>query len=208
MPHNIGIWLGLTGASIGPADAHWLGLLTHCIDARQFDTIAAALGDAQPIDALLDGQLPNGQAGAPEPPPLRNLAAVIERCFGADSISGILRNLAAEREHKAWCEAARAMLADRSPLALATTLELIRRARHLDLRHVLVLEYRLARTLSVGPDFLEGVRTRVIEKRGNPTWSPPATSDVGRADIERLFQVRSTGELILPTRQEMQAARI
>lgn len=203
IPHNIGTWLGLTGASIGPADAHWLGLLTHCIDASHFDAIAAALADAQPIDPLLDGL-----AEAPAPPPLRDITPLIERCFGADSISGILRNLAAEREHKAWCEAALATLAECSPLALATSLELIRRARYLDLRQVLVLEYRLARTLSIGPDFLEGVRARVIEKRGNPAWTPLGISDVGQADIERLFQVRPTGELILPTRQEMQAARV
>ena len=51
----MGLYLGLTGRAIGRADAHWLGLATHCIPGAAFHGIIDAAGDAEPIDPLLDG---------------------------------------------------------------------------------------------------------------------------------------------------------
>ena len=54
LPDAIGMYLGLTGRSIGRADAYALGLLTHCIPAQHFEEIKAALIDTWPVDPLLD----------------------------------------------------------------------------------------------------------------------------------------------------------
>ncbi len=202
LPREVGTWLALTGASIGPADALHLDLITHVIAPSRFDEAAAAIADCQPIDQVLDAM-----SADPGPPPLADVADVIERCFSADDMSEIMCRLGTEVEHRDWCADQLATLASRSPLALAVTLEHIRRARHLDLRQTLVVDYRLAVRMVTSHDFLEGVRTRLIDKQGEPRWRPSVSSELSRRQIERLFDPLDEGGLNLPTRQEMQTSR-
>ncbi len=202
LPGEVGTWLALTGASIGPADALHLDLITHVIAPSRFDEAAAAIADCQPIDQILDAM-----SADPGPAPLADVAVVIERCFSADDMSEIMRRLEAETEHRDWCASQLATLASRSPLALAVTLEYVRRARHLDLRQTLVVDHRLAVRMVTSHDFQEGVRTRIIEKQGEPQWRPSVASEVSRRQIERLFDPLDEGELNVPTRQEMQPSR-
>ena len=203
LPHEIGIYLGLTGEAIGRADAYRLGIITHAIDTLHFDGIERAIADADPIDTLLDGL-----HEPPGPAPIDAVAHVIERCFSAASVGEIMSRLAAPTDHRAWCDSTAATLAARSPLALAATLEHIRRARHLDLRQTLMLDYRLAVRLVAGHDFQEGVRARLVDRQGTPRWRPSAVGDIGAAQVARLFDPMPGAEMVLPTRQEMQSARV
>src|SRR5262245_55853537 len=54
LPDQIGMYLALTGRSLNRADAYSLGLVTHCLPARQFAEIRAAIADADPVDPVLD----------------------------------------------------------------------------------------------------------------------------------------------------------
>ena len=202
LPHEIGTWLGLTGAAIGRADAYRLGLVTHCIDADHFDSIAEAIAGAEPIDPVVDGF--HSDPGAA---PIDDIKHLIERCFSVDTVGEIIRRLEAEQGQRTWCQETLTTLAARSPLALAITLQHLRRARHLDLRQTLIVDYRLALQLVTGHDFLEGVRARLIEKTGNPRWQPATATDLGHGEVERYFNPLHDRELQLPSRQEMQALR-
>ena len=86
-----GIYLALTGRSIGPADAYRLGLVTHYIPAAHFSVIKDALSDNHPIDRLLDGLHRDPGAGELVP-----LTPVIDRIFSAPSVESILERLDAE----------------------------------------------------------------------------------------------------------------
>lgn len=202
LPAEIGTWLGLTGAAIGRADAYMLELVTHCVAAESFGRIKDELANAQPIDELLAKYHTN-----PGPPPIAQLAPVIERCFSANSIAEIVARLAAETSERDWCEKTMAILEARSPTALEVTLQHLRRARHLDFRQTLVADQRLAARLIAENDFLNSVRALIVEKRGQPRWRPAALSDLGAAQIERYFLPLEIGELRLPSRQEMQMLR-
>ena len=207
LPHEIGTYLGVTGAVLTRADAFKLGIVTHCIDASHFDDIADGLAEAEPIDPLLDRHHDD-----PGPAPIDAVADVIGRCFSAGSVREIVSRLEAETVQRPWCEKTLATLADRSPLAMEVTLQHIRRCRYLDLRQTLVVDYRLAVRLVTGHDFLEGVRARLIEKTGAPRWLPHTLLDLDPAAVKRTFEPliggEHGGELVLPTRQEMQAARV
>ena len=203
LPPEIGTWLGMTGSSIGREDAYWLDLLTHCIEADRFDAIAAALANADPVDQVLASHHVD-----PGPPPLRVLAPVIEHCFSAPSTAEIIERLAASKTERDWCAATIETLRMRSPMALAVTLHHLRRARHLDLRQTLTVDYRLAVKLLNMNDFVEGVRVRVVDKAGEPRWQPSVLTDVGQRLVERCFDLLPSGELTLPTRQEMQGLRV
>ncbi len=202
LPHEIGIYLGLTGRAVGGADALRLGLATHCIGAGHHGAIQAAIAAADTIDPVLDGL--HRDPGAA---PIDELAETIARCFSATTLAEILERLAAEHRHREWCASVISELKQRSPLALAVTLRHIREARELDLRHTLIRDFRIACRLLVMSDFREAVRTTLIEKTGNPRWRPSEDWEVRCAMVDRVLAPMPGKELVLPTMQEMQAQR-
>ena len=203
LPDSIGMYLGLTGHRIGRADAYRLGLATHCIASRHFDAICTALADAQPIDPILDGLHEDPGDGE-----LDSRRAVIARCFSAPTVSGIFERLTAEQGPDAdWAQGVCEILKARSPLALAVTHRHITEAAARDLRQTLTLDYRIAGYLAENHDFHEGVRAALIDKDGKPRWAPETLTGLTAGMIERAFEPMPGDELVLPTRQEMQAAR-
>ena len=204
MPHGLGFYLGLTGREIGRADALALKLVTHCIPAARFPEIEAHLAAADTVDPALDGRHVD-----PGPAPLMAEAPVIARYFQAASLGDTLARLrAAPGADKDFADATLALLAKRSPLALAVTDRMIREASRLDIRGALILDYRLAHRFADLPDFREGVRAFLIDKDGNPRWTPANFEDVTPAMLDVFFAPLGADELALPTREAMQAARL
>lgn len=205
LPGHIGMYLALTGRSIGRADAFKLGLATHCIRESAYDGICTALAAAQPIDPLLDGLHED-----PGPAEIDAWREVIARCFSGGSVQEICSRLAAEKGAAGtWASAVLTELARCSPLALAVTHRHVREAAGRDLRQTLTIDYRLAVALVEGHDFREGVRALLIDKDNAPRWRPASLTEVTPGMVERIFHPRPSGEeLVLPTRQEMQAARV
>lgn len=207
MPGHVGAYLGLTGRRIGRADAYRLGLVTHCIPAAHFGEIEAGLSAADPVDPLLDDRHEDPGPGELEPH-----RETLDRCFDGESVEEILARLdeAARRGGAAgaWCADVLAELRQRSPIALKVTLRHIREAAFRDLRQTLMLDYRLGCQCIETHDFHEGVRALLVDKDRQPRWSPQHVGDVTEAMVERFFSYHPGRELILPTRQEMQAARI
>ena len=204
MPWGIGLYLGLTGEAIGRADAHWLKLTTHCISRAQFPRVLTALADCQPVDPLLDGLHERQSEG-----PLQASAAMIEDLFTGDTLAEIVERL--RRASGASADFARqtlGMLNKRSPISLAITDAHIRAARTLDLRQTLIQDYRLAVRCLEGSDFFEGVRAALIDKDHAPKWRPSRLEDVSTAMRDAYFEPLGAGDLALPTRSEMQAARV
>jgi enoyl-CoA hydratase len=201
MPDWIGMYLALTGRSVGRADALRLGLVTHCIAAARFDDIRAAIADAQPVDQVLDGRHEDPGTGE-----IDALAPVIARCFGADSVEGIIASLQAERgPGAAWAESVVADLAQRSPTSLKITHRLVRLARGLDLRNTLTLDYRLACRCLQDNDFFEGVRAALIDRDQAPKWRPSRLEDVSAAMVDAYFAPLGPDDLALGSRAQMQA---
>lgn len=205
LPGEIGSYLGLTGRTIERADAYALGLVTHCIAAGHFDAIEAALADAQPVDALLDGLHEDPGAA-----PLLAHAQMLEQCFAADRVEDIVSRLAAVTgTQRDFAQGILGDLARRSPTSLKITLRHLREARGMDLRHMLVADYRLACRCLDDHDFAEGVRAALIDKDNQPVWRPATLEEVGSDRVASYFAVLPAGEeLVLPTRAQVQAARV
>jgi enoyl-CoA hydratase/carnithine racemase len=201
MPDALGMFLGLTGRTIGAADAYALGLLTHCIPAARFAEIKAALADTWPVDTLLDERHLD-----PGPGELAPHREVIAHCFSAPSVEEIVARL---REAGGdWAQGVVGDLNARSPLSQKVTHRHIRDAAALDLRQTLVVDYRLACRCLDGHDFYEGVRAALVDKDGKPHWNPARLQDISQAIVDDCFASMGADELMLPTRQEMQAARV
>lgn len=203
MPHAIGLYLGLTGAEVGPADALALGLATHVIPRSEMAAVRVQLADADPVDPVLDARHRTPGQG-----PILAAAERIERYFDAPFLADIVARL--EKPHaedREWAADTLHVIRARSPLASCLTFRAIVTATDLDIRETLHQDFRLAWRLVEEPDFLQGARAVLIEKRGAPVWRHARIEDVPAGLVEDYFAPLGLDELALPARSAMQAAR-
>jgi len=75
---------------------------------------------------------------------------------------------------KEFCRKTLATLARMSPTSLVVSFALIRRAATLSLRDCLILDYRVANHMMLGPDFYTGVHATLIARQRDNNQPPPA----------------------------------
>ncbi len=198
LANSVGVYLALTGHGIGRGDALRHGLVTHCVDAGHFGAIEAGLADADPVDAICDGM-----HAAPNDAPLAEHEPAIARCFSADTVEDIVRRLDSERGgHAAWAQQAAADLRERSPLALKASLELLKKARGLDLRSYLILEHGVLASVAARSD----AQRAILREAGEEfAWEPPSLADVTEGLRTKVFEMQAAPDLALRARSDMQA---
>ncbi|OCC12535.1 enoyl-CoA hydratase/isomerase family protein [Streptomyces sp. PTY087I2] len=188
-PGELGTHLALTGRSVGAADAVLCGLADHHVPARLLPDLTEAL--AEPGTSVADIV----QRFA-TPPPVGELAAQrdwIDACYAADTVEDIIRKLRGSGVPEA--ETAADELLTKSPLALKVTLASVRRAARLDsLEAVLDQEFRVSSRAFEHPDFVEGVRARIIDKDNAPQWKPGSLAEVDDQEVARFFAPLGPGE--------------
>ncbi|GEK79120.1 enoyl-CoA hydratase/isomerase family protein [Agrococcus baldri] len=191
-PGELGVRLALTAGNVGPADAILVGFSDHFISSDRIPALLLALETEEPAAAIAR------LASEPEPGVIAAQRDWTDAAFGASSVTGIL-----DRLRNSGDEAASALadvIARKSPLALAVTLEALRRARHLSsLEVALAQEYRVSRHSSMTPDFAEGIRAQLVDKDRSPIWQPAAHADVNAADVAAFFEAPPEGDLDLTT---------
>lgn len=179
-PGLLGLYAGLTGAPFSGADAISMGFADHFVPQDKLaDLVATIVADG--VEAALT-------ACAIEPPPseLATQRDWIDHCFAGVTVADILANL---RTHHAYpANNAADLMSSRSPIALSVTLEAIRRAGVLeDLEAVLAQDYRTSCASLASHDLTEGIRALLIDKDGNPAWSPPSLATITNSDISAYF---------------------
>lgn len=204
LPWPIGLYLGLTGRTVERGDAQWLDLVTHCIASSRFDEILTKLADAEPVDPLLDGLNEIQGEGA-----LQKDSGLIRDHFSHSTLDEIFQSLAkADASGSEWARETLLGMRKSSPLSLAITDQHIRNARALDIRGTLIEDYRLAVRCLEAHDFFEGVRAALRDKDGKPNWHPARFEDITPDIIAAYFAPLDGQDLVLPSRTEMQAARV
>ncbi|MFF0504958.1 enoyl-CoA hydratase/isomerase family protein [Streptomyces fimicarius] len=190
-PGELGTHLALTGRSVGAADAISCGLADQHVPARLLPDLIEALGDpaatGTPADIV--------QRFATEPP-AGELAAQrdwIDACYTADTVEEIVGHLRGSAVPEARTAADE--LLTKSPIALKVTLAAVRRAARLDsLEAVLDQEFRVSSRAFEHPDFVEGVRARIIDKDNAPQWKPGSLAEVDDQEVARFFAPLGPGE--------------
>jgi enoyl-CoA hydratase/carnithine racemase len=180
-PGETGVYLGLTGETMGAADA---------IHAR----FADAFVPAAKLDALR-GRLIDDKGGAvadviaafahsPGASALQERRGDIDRAFGSETVEAIMALLSADGA--TWAQGLSATLAQKSPKCLKLTLAAIRNASRLaSLEQALAIEFRLCTRLFEDGEFPEGVRALIIDKDRKPKWSPARLEDVSAELVAR-----------------------
>lgn len=158
-PGRVGEYLAMSGETIDGESAYWAGLLVECL----------------------------GCAG-PGLPKLAGATLWIDECFAEPDAPAILAALEAHPSPDAR-QAART-IRSRSPLSVCIALQAVRNAREMpNLGQVFDQDRELATTLMANPaDFVEGVRSKMIDKDDAPTWRHGRVEDVDPAEVAARFR--------------------
>ena len=182
-PGQLGMFLGLTGLTIGAADALYVGLADVFVPGADLPALQAL------IEATPGADLPaairafaSQHAGESE---LQANRARIDMHFGADSVAAIMASL--EGDDTPFAQKALNAMRQRSPLMMCVTRELLLRGASLDVADCLRLERSLVRRNFEHGEVLEGVRALVIDKDNAPQWNPPSLDLVTDAMVARFF---------------------
>ncbi|EPY03124.1 enoyl-CoA hydratase/isomerase family protein [Magnetospirillum fulvum] len=192
LPGAIGRYLGMTGARLGPADTLHVGIATHYVESGKIDSLRDALAGAEgdeDVAAILARF-----ASDPGPTALDGERALIDRCFAHDRLDDVLAALAAETDP--FAAETLAVLRRHSPLLVAITFEMIRRAASMEFDECLRMEYRLSQVVARAPDFVEGVRALLIDRDNSPVWNPATLAELTPAQVLAPFEtVPAAGDL-------------
>ena len=183
-PGQLGNYLGLTGLTIGAADALYVGLADVFVPSAQLGELTAL------IETTPGAQLANAiRSRFVESAGDSVLAArrdTIDTHFGAGSVAAIIASL--EGDDTPFAQKALAALRQRSPLMMCVTHEMLVRGASLSVADCLRMERSLVRRNFEHGEVLEGVRALVIDKDNAPRWNPPTLDAVTPEMVERFFE--------------------
>ncbi|MFH1489545.1 MAG: enoyl-CoA hydratase/isomerase family protein, partial [Pseudomonadota bacterium] len=103
---------------------------------------------------------------------------------GRTSITHMVEDLRECSLFSDLCEGVFQQLSERSPTALAVTLQLLRRNKGRPIEDVFRADLKAARYLLDHPDYLEGIRARLIDRDDRPRWQPESLEEVGNIDLD------------------------
>ena len=192
IPGELGTYLGVTGVQIRAADALYCGLADWYIDSAKLNDLNqkldrlhwhdSPLKDLQSLLAKLAvQQLPDA--------PLAALRPAIDHFFALPDVPSIVEQLQAVTvaDSHEWAVTTANLMQTRSPLAMAVTLQMLRRGRRLPLEQCFALELHLDRQWFERGDLIEGVRALIIDKDKTPRWNPPTLDGLDASHVERFF---------------------
>jgi len=179
-------YLTLTGYELLGAECVRLGLATHLAPAARMPELREALqncagelpADKQEALRKLERVLtPFARRDIPPKPEMD--AWVAEHFAGKNSLREIMAALNQCTLELNLCQEVFRRLGERSPTALAVTLQLLRANEGRPLQEVFQREALAAHFMITHPDYLEGIRARIIDKDDQPRWQPGTIEAVG-----------------------------
>ena len=177
-------YLALTGQELPGGEAVRVGLATHLVRAAKMpellEKLREAAGNLPPAKEEALGQLRKILAhwGAPKTSRPEMDAWVAQHFRGQASVRAILDSLGRCPEHRRLDAEVLERLQARSPTALVLTLRLLRRNQGRPLEEVLAAEARAAHFMIAHPDYLEGIRARLLDRDQRPRWQPASLEEM------------------------------
>jgi enoyl-CoA hydratase len=180
-------YLALTGYELLGAECVRLGLATHLVESVRLPEMKRALENCAPelsgdklgaVQQLEEVLAPFCRRDITPNPELD--AWVAEHFAGKRSLQGIMAALNQCSLELKLCEDVRRRLQERSPTALAVTLQLLRANEGRPLPEVFHREALAAHFVITHPDYLEGIRARIIDKDDQPRWQPDTIEGLGK----------------------------
>ncbi|MFC3031288.1 enoyl-CoA hydratase/isomerase family protein [Pseudoalteromonas fenneropenaei] len=195
MPTGVGLFLGLTGASINAKDAHLVGLGDYFVDAAKFDELLIGLTKTkfgktvalnhEKLSQLLQ-QLDNA-SGKPPKSELKPLLPQLAEMAALPSLAAQVDYILSLNSENKWLARAQASLQHGSPLSAVLISEQLKRSAGKTLKTCFMQELGMSVQCGKFGEFQEGVRALLIDKDGAPAWRYAALSAVEPAIVESFF---------------------
>lgn len=173
----LGMFLGLTGWRLSPADMLWSGLATQFINSSEVQEFRAAVQEDREFYSQFD---------APGNSVLQEKAEFIAEVFGAGRWVDIQEALAqkgispweAPAPEDPFAAQVYGLLKSANPTSLVATAELLKANATTDLATALQNEKTVGAALRRQPNFVEGVRAVVVDKTRDAAFQPVDPRDV------------------------------
>ena len=178
-------YLGLTGYGINGKDAVRVGFATDYMASPERDRAISTIGENA---FLLTGDKDST---------VKHIRYLLSPCFATDipkeeetdqwvkeyfagktSMTDLLAELSQCGLYHDLCQGVFDRLSERSPTATVLTLKLLRYNEGRPLEDVFAAEAKAAEFILGHPDYLEGIRARLIDKDDAPKWRPANFGDV------------------------------
>lgn len=190
---ELGIYLGVTGVQIRAADALYCGLADWYLDSTRLADLDQRLDRLEWHDSPLkdlQGLLASLAVQQLPDAPLAALRPAIDHFFALPDVPSIVEQLqqVTVADSHDWALTTASLMQTRSPLAMAVTLQMLRRGRHLPLEQCFALELHLDRQWFARGDLIEGVRALLIDKDKTPRWNPPTLQALEADHVESFFR--------------------
>ena len=195
LPGRVGHFLALTGARLDGAECKYLGLATHYIPHERLEEVKARIAEhPERIEGIL------GQASVTPPPArIEQHLNQINKSFAADRLEDVIAAL--EADGSEWAEAELATLRCKSPQACKVSLRLLSDGAGMqDFADEMRQEYAVATRVVQRHDFVEGVRSVLIDKDQQPRWDPATPEGVTEHMIDTIFAPMPAGQEWTPLR--------
>lgn len=184
-------YLGLTGYELIGAETVRVGFASHLVSSERLPELTdflEAYSEALPrprtsgskqlaaaLDHFFEQKIPSRKEMDDW------VAAYFSR---KESVVGIMESLHHCSIQIPLCDDVFRRLEERSPTAVVLTLDLLRHNENRSLEEAFQSDIRAARFLVAHPDYLEGIRARLLDKDDNPQWQPATIEEVGSLDID------------------------
>ncbi|KAG5888243.1 hypothetical protein JTB14_027925 [Gonioctena quinquepunctata] len=183
LPRKLGRYLGLTGRSIKGSDVVKVGLASHFCDTVHFEKLEQELMDCSQTSQVEQTLKKYNKTDLPD----FSLAPVVDKinyCFSGDTIEEIILRL--QKDGSYWAQDVVKDLNKLSPTSLKVSLRGLQNGEYITLRECLLMEYRLLLHFLKKDDIHEGIRA-LLEKDGNPKWTPSTLSAVSQEYVDSFF---------------------
>jgi enoyl-CoA hydratase/carnithine racemase len=187
-----GLYLGLTGARIGPGDALHAGLATHAVKSEDLAAVEAAIVETgDPDRALRDLCI------VPEKKLNEADAVSVGLHFSLGSMNDLIASLTQAAGRDEFAAATLETLGKRSPTSLHVAFRQITYGEALTMEECMKMEFRILNRMLAGHDFYEGIRAAIIDKGDTPRWQPATLAEIDEKAIDAYFDPLPGGELLI-----------
>jgi len=203
MPGNVGLFLGLTGASINASDALFAGLADRFIASEQKHNVMNELenlpwGVAQSeyhgliFQALADAQV-SSESLLPASK-VREYYDLINTVTDQPDLPSMIGAITELDTDDKWLLKAQASLLNGCPTTAALVYWQITEGKFLSLKEVFQQELIISMQCALHPEFAEGVRALLIEKDMQPKWQHENVSVMDESWLNEFLAAPWVGE--------------
>lgn len=206
-----GTYLALTSERLNGVQALYAGIATHYLHSSVLSNVTQRLSELVFPDHVglperldtVNKTMAEYSLGLPslgEEPMLLagTLRRAIDRCFQFNTVEEIFQALENETEHERWAQRTLKTLSSRSPTSLKVTLRQLRLGKKWSISETFQREHEIAANFMRHPDFVEGVKARLMSKPPRQAqWQPATLSEVSQDAVDTFFTIPE-GESRLP----------